>query len=135
MTEEQVVIRAALRLADAVLDTLEVRETWHTTNKARTNRAARRRRTGKGRIRFAAKGKEALVERTTKDYAGADYYYDTATFKRWITDADPCDLCEENEAAGWIDIDDVWPNADDVPCHPNCLCTTEEKERRYRVYV
>ena len=42
----------------------------------------------------------------------------------WETESgDPCPVCEDNEAAGWIDIDDDFPSGDDAPtAHPNCQC-------------
>ena len=42
----------------------------------------------------------------------------------WATESgDPCPVCEDNEAAGWIDIDDDFPSGDDAPtAHPNCQC-------------
>jgi hypothetical protein len=42
----------------------------------------------------------------------------------WETESgDPCPVCEDNEAAGWIDIDNDFPSGDDAPtAHPNCQC-------------
>lgn len=46
--------------------------------------------------------------------------------KEWVTEPDACETCEENEAAGPIDLDDVFPSGDDdPPAHPNCRCTLE----------
>jgi len=44
--------------------------------------------------------------------------------KSWETESgDPCPICEDNEAEGWIDIDDDFSSGDDAPtAHPNCLC-------------
>ena len=44
--------------------------------------------------------------------------------KSWETESgDPCPICEENEAEGWIDIDDDFSSGDDAPtAHPKCLC-------------
>lgn len=67
------------------------------------------------------------------------YYYDTHGVKRWVLGdggkSGNCDLCEDNADAGWIDEDSTYPNADEPPQHPNCDCTEETKEKRYRVYV
>ena len=42
----------------------------------------------------------------------------------WETESgDPCIVCEENEDAGFIDIDEDFPSGDDAPtAHPGCLC-------------
>lgn len=46
--------------------------------------------------------------------------------KEWVTEPDACEVCEENEAAGPIDLEDVFPSGDDdPPAHPNCRCTLE----------
>lgn len=67
------------------------------------------------------------------------YYYDTHGVKRWVLgdggQSGNCDLCEENAAVGFIDEDETYPNADEPPAHPNCTCTEETAEKRYRVYV
>jgi hypothetical protein len=40
----------------------------------------------------------------------------------WLV-ADPCDICQENEDAGPIPIDDTFPSGDtEPPAHPNCVC-------------
>lgn len=37
---------------------------------------------------------------------------------------EPCDICQENEDAGPIDIDTEFPSGDtEPPAHPNCRCT------------
>jgi hypothetical protein len=36
--------------------------------------------------------------------------------------AAPCDECQENEDAGWIPVDQDFPNGP-APVHPNCRCT------------
>ena len=42
--------------------------------------------------------------------------------KAWLTATDPCDVCIDNEAAGFIDLDDDFPSGDDAaPAHPRCL--------------
>jgi hypothetical protein len=38
-----------------------------------------------------------------------------------LTAGDPCDECQENEDAGWISVDDQFPN-DTPPTHPGCRC-------------
>ena len=45
--------------------------------------------------------------------------------KEWLLggDNDSCDICEENAAAGTIDLDAAFPSGDDAPtAHPNCEC-------------
>ena len=43
--------------------------------------------------------------------------------KEWLTDEDPCDVCQENADAGPIALDDTFPSGDDAPsAHPRCLC-------------
>ena len=50
--------------------------------------------------------------------------------KAWICEGpDPCEVCLDNEAEEWIDIDDVWGSgSDDAPEHPNCLCSVEYRQ-------
>src|SRR5262249_39504144 len=44
--------------------------------------------------------------------------------KAWLADDNPCPDCQENEDAGPIDLDDVFPSGDDAPlAHPGCECT------------
>ena len=44
--------------------------------------------------------------------------------KRWLAEADCCDVCSKNAAAGPIDLDDTFPSGDDTPPgHPNCRCS------------
>jgi hypothetical protein len=44
-------------------------------------------------------------------------------WKQWITSADACDICQENEDASPIPIDDLFPSGDERPgAHPNCRC-------------
>jgi SPP1 gp7 family putative phage head morphogenesis protein len=51
--------------------------------------------------------------------------------KRWSADgSDTCPECEEQIAAGWIDIDDDFPSGDDPPLHPNCECGTDYRRAR-----
>jgi hypothetical protein len=43
--------------------------------------------------------------------------------KEWLTDDDPCDVCQENADAGAIDLDEDFPSGDAAPsAHPRCLC-------------
>ncbi len=73
------------------------------------------------------------------DEATGEYYYDTEGVKRWVLGSGGasgnCEECEENAGMGWIPEDDVYPNIDEPPQHPNCDCTEEYKEKRVRVYV
>jgi SPP1 gp7 family putative phage head morphogenesis protein len=53
--------------------------------------------------------------------------------KSWLTVGDDrvSDGCADNEAAGWIDIDDDFPSGDDAPLRfPGCRCSllTRRKE-------
>jgi hypothetical protein len=45
--------------------------------------------------------------------------------KSWETESgDPCQICLDNEAQGYIDIEEDFDSGDDAPtAHPNCLCT------------
>jgi phosphohistidine phosphatase len=67
------------------------------------------------------------------------YTYDTILAKRVVEGASksgPCDDCDENIDAGWIDSEDVYPSGDDgPPFHVNCVCEEEYKEKRVRVPV
>lgn len=47
--------------------------------------------------------------------------------KHWRIDDEACALCRSNEGAGWIDIDDDFPEGDDP--HPNCTCGIEYSSR------
>lgn len=45
------------------------------------------------------------------------------TLKEWLTDDEPCPICEENADAGPIPLEEDFPSGDDAPqAHPNCLC-------------
>lgn len=52
--------------------------------------------------------------------------------KTWIAGgADPCEICLDNEAAGPIAIDAVFPSGDETPtAHPHCECAVGYKVRR-----
>jgi len=44
--------------------------------------------------------------------------------KHWIVDGDPCEECDENGLAGWLAIDEDYPNEGEPgDIHPNCRCT------------
>jgi len=46
--------------------------------------------------------------------------------KIWYCGSDPCPICEENQDAGAIDVEDDFPSGDDAEiAHPGCLCHTE----------
>lgn len=43
--------------------------------------------------------------------------------KSWLAEDEPCDICQGNADADWVDIDEDFPSGDDAPlAHPNCLC-------------
>lgn len=69
----------------------------------------------------------------------AQYTYEIVEQKRWVADATACEICQENEDLGWIDMDDVFVGVfgliDDAPAHPACKCEVEQATRRRRVYV
>lgn len=45
------------------------------------------------------------------------------SYKQWITSADACDFCVENEDAGPIPIGELFPSGDErPPGHPFCRC-------------
>jgi hypothetical protein len=71
--------------------------------------------------------------------AGEYYYYDEIFLKRSLTGdsaSGPCEICDENEAEGWIDSESIYPSGDDgPPFHPNCVCVEEYKVTRRRVYI
>lgn len=70
--------------------------------------------------------------------AEASYTYDIVNVKRWVADADACEVCIDNEDLGWIDddatFDSVFGPIDDGEAHPHCLCSVEYGEKRRRVY-
>jgi hypothetical protein len=54
--------------------------------------------------------------RAARDGAGVK------TKKEWLVDDEPCEVCQENAAAGAIDLDDDFPSGDAAPPgHPRCL--------------
>ena len=56
--------------------------------------------------------------------ASREMYVDSGVEQvEWLT-ADPCDLCQDNEDASPIGIDEVFPSDDtEPPAHPNCVCS------------
>ena len=75
--------------------------------------------------------------------SGAKYTYEDQEVKRLILGEGGqsginCEYCQEAADRGWIDMDDVFEgpdgDVDDVPLHPNCDCTVEQKTKRVRVY-
>ena len=52
--------------------------------------------------------------------------------KDWIAGgADPCEICMENQAAGFIALDAVFPSGDQHPtAHPHCECSLGSRVRR-----
>ena len=43
--------------------------------------------------------------------------------KEWVWDGEDCDICEENENAGVIGVNDTFPSGHQAPpAHPNCIC-------------
>ncbi len=68
----------------------------------------------------------------------ANYHYEEILLKRSLTGdsaSGPCEVCDDNEAEGWIDSEAVYPSGDDgPPFHPNCVCTEDYKEGRKRIY-
>jgi hypothetical protein len=52
--------------------------------------------------------------------------------KNWLAGGQaPCDICTENEAAGYIALEEAFPSGDDHPtAHPDCECTVGYKVRR-----
>lgn len=74
-----------------------------------------------------------LIARTEVSRANSDAALDAYTAardeagvnvqKEWLLGANPCPICEENNEAGAIDLDDEFPSGDDAPpAHPNCEC-------------
>lgn len=48
--------------------------------------------------------------------------------KGWLCEPDACDVCLENEAAGFIPLDETFPSGHERPvAHPNCRCTDVAK--------
>lgn len=44
-----------------------------------------------------------------------------AKLKSWDSDAGACERCRTNSDAGWIPIDDTFPEGDEI--HPSCTCS------------
>lgn len=48
--------------------------------------------------------------------------------KLWVTDGNPCEICDENALAGWIPADEDFPSGDEEPdAHPNCRCSLDTR--------
>ena len=47
--------------------------------------------------------------------------------KSWSADGpNPCPVCEDNEAAGWIPFEDPFPDGSDIPvAHVGCFCSLD----------
>lgn len=46
--------------------------------------------------------------------------------KAWMVADSPCDVCDDNAAAGQIELDEDFPSGDDAPPgHPNCRCALD----------
>lgn len=73
------------------------------------------------------------------DEAGRSYVYDTVNEKRFVPDADACEICEESADLEWVadeaTFDGVFGPEDGPPLHPHCGCELEYRERRVRVYL
>lgn len=71
----------------------------------------------------------AQTELNTAYVAGRDALARNAgmTEKAWATESgDPCPICLDNEAAGWIPIEDEFPSGDQLPtAHPRCYCSAD----------
>lgn len=69
---------------------------------------------------------------------GRRYTYEEINVKRWVPDADACELCEDNADMDWIEDDAVFEGVfgeiDGPPAHPHCGCELEYGVKRKRVY-
>jgi hypothetical protein len=86
----------------------------------------------------AAQELSQFMEKSTVRH-GPDYAYETVPMKRWnLGDGGAsgnCEVCEDNEAQGWIPEDEAFDSGDMEPeAHPHCLCFLDRSERRRRVY-
>lgn len=52
--------------------------------------------------------------------------------KNWMAGgSNPCEICEENEAVGFISLEETFPSGDEHPtAHPSCECSLAYKIRR-----
>lgn len=67
----------------------------------------------------------ARTEVATADGAGnmAGYVAGGVKKKEWLAEANACDICKANEAAGAIPLSQIFPSGDITrPAHPNCRC-------------
>lgn len=73
------------------------------------------------------------------DEKGKPYVYDEVNVKRFMPDANACELCEDAGDLGWIEDDAVYEGVfgdeDGPPLHPHCSCDLEYSVKRKRVYV
>lgn len=71
--------------------------------------------------------------------ARGEYTYEEIDVKRFIPDADACEICEDAADLGWIPDEDtfegVFGDEDGPPLHPHCGCELEYGTKRQRVYV
>ncbi len=86
----------------------------------------------------AAQQLSEFMEKSTVRH-GPDYTYETVPMKRWnLGDGGAsgnCEICEDNEAQGWIPEDEPFDSGDMEPeAHPHCTCFLDRAERRRRVY-
>ena len=65
-------------------------------------------------------------------HAASDGWLPGVPEKNWIAGgADPCEICEENAAAGFIALDATFPSGDEHPtAHPHCECSLGSRIRR-----
>lgn len=76
----------------------------------------------------------ALLERR------GDYVYEERNVKRWLAEPDSCEVCEDNEAMGWIPDEQVFDSEqfgfiDAPPAHFHCRCVLQYGLKRKRVYL
>ncbi len=71
--------------------------------------------------------------------ARGEYTYEEIDVKRFIPDADACEICEDAADLGWIPDDEtydgVFGDEDGPPLHPHCGCGLEYGTKRKRVYA
>jgi hypothetical protein len=74
-------------------------------------------------------GMIAQTEMNNAYNAGRAALADSLDFdeKSWSCDGpNPCLICLENQAMGWIPIEDSFPSGDDIPtAHPGCFCSAD----------
>jgi phosphohistidine phosphatase len=116
--DEPAVVEAALGVAEAMLDAMRADDDetgdWETLTIEQ--------------YREAVKNKQGT------------YVYEEILQKRAVEGlsvSGPCETCEENIDAGWIDSEDLYPSGHDsaVEVHPRCVCMEEYRTSRKRVKV